>query len=211
MNHLPAQPDPESATGTEGPAPQPAAVRDDITLQLQAWQGGDPGAFERVVHCMHADFMRMAAGRLSGYDELSLSTGDVLHESILRLMDSGTTWQNRSHFFATVSLTMRSVLREYARAKLADKRSGERVEMTLSSVEQAEPSMAAELLTLDRLLDELAARDPRGAEVLQLTYFAGLKRTDIALALGISVPTVDRELRFARAWLSEQLGRDVGA
>ena len=71
--------------------------------------------------------------------------------------------------------------------------------------------MAADLLTLDRLLDDLSQRDPRGAEVIQLTYFAGLKRADIALMLDVSVPTVDRELRFARAWLSDQLGRHVGA
>lgn len=183
----------------------------DITQLLQSWQAGDPGAFEQLVRHMHLDFLRMAASRLSGYDDLSLSRGDVLHEAILRLMNASTTWQNRAHFFATVSLTMRSVLREHARARLADKRGGQRVDITLSSVEWGEDGMAADLLTLDRLLDDLAGRDPRGAEVLQLTYFAGLKRADIALALDISVPTVDRELRFARAWLSEKLGRNVGA
>lgn len=193
------------------PRPARPGADDDITALLQAWQAGSPQAFERVVERMHLDFLRMAASRLSSYEDLSLSQGDVLHEAVLRLMRSTTPWQNRAHFFATVSLTIRSVLREHARARAADKRGGQRVQVTLSSVEWGEDSMAADLLTLDRLLDQLAQRDPRGAEVLQLTYFAGLKRQDIALVLDISVPTVDRELRFARAWLSGQLGRDVAA
>jgi RNA polymerase sigma factor (TIGR02999 family) len=105
---------------------------------------------------------------------------------------------------------MRSVLVDHARQRLADKRGGglDRVTYTVSLA--GEESMAADLLTLDRLLQRLQAEDPRAAEVLNLTYFAGLQREDIAQVLGVSVPTVDRELRFARAWLSEQLGRDIG-
>lgn len=186
------------------------ARRADITQLLRAWKEGDAGAFEQVVRNLHHEFLRMAASRLRGYGDLSLSQGDVLHESILRLMRSPTSWENRAHFSATVSLTMRGVLREHARARMADKRHGERVEITLSELDRGEDGIAADLLTLDRLLDDLASRDPRGAEVLQLTYFVGLRRVDIATALDISVPTVDRELRSARAWLSEQLGRDVG-
>jgi RNA polymerase sigma factor (sigma-70 family) len=74
-----------------------------------------------------------------------------------------------------------------------------------------EESIVADLLTLDQLLTQLAALDGRAAEVLQMTYFAGMERAEIATVLGVSVPTVDRELRFARAWLSEQLGRDLQA
>jgi RNA polymerase sigma factor (sigma-70 family) len=71
--------------------------------------------------------------------------------------------------------------------------------------------MAADLLTLDRLLDILARNDPRTAQVMELTYFMGLQRQEIAELLGVSVPTVDRELRFSRAWLAEQLGRGLEA
>lgn len=71
--------------------------------------------------------------------------------------------------------------------------------------------MAADLLTLDQLLRQLESEDPRAAQILQLTYFAGLQRHDIATVLGVSVPTVDRDLRFARAWLTQQLGRDLEA
>jgi RNA polymerase sigma factor (TIGR02999 family) len=97
------------------------------------------------------------------------------------------------------------------RARLADKRGGARVRLTLSAADIGEESMAADLLTLDALLTRLAERDPRAAQVLELTYFAGLERAAIAEVLGLSVPTVDRELRFARAWLVERLGRELEA
>jgi RNA polymerase sigma factor (TIGR02999 family) len=181
-----------------------------MTVLLHRWQDGDASAFEQIVKAVHADFVRMARSRLSGWD-VSLGTGDLVNEAILRLMASPTDWQNRAHFFATVSLTMRSVLREHARARLADKRGGQRVQVTLSAAELGEESMAADLLTLDALLDQLAAHDERLAQVLQLTYFAGLQNAEIAAVLSVSLRTVERDLRFARAWLSERLGRDLEA
>lgn len=181
-----------------------------MTVLLHQWKSGNAQAFERIVEAVHTDFMRMAKSRLNGWD-VSLGSGDLVNEAILRLMASPTDWQNRAHFFATVSLTMRSVLREHARARVADKRGGQRVQLTLSAADLGEESMAADLLTLDALLDQLAAHDERMAQVLQLTYFAGLQNAEIAEVLGVGLRTVERDLRFARAWLKERLGRDLEA
>jgi RNA polymerase sigma factor (TIGR02999 family) len=200
-------------TTTPPPPPLPAKgdTLESMTVLLHAWQRGDGNALGRVVSAMQGEFMRMAGSRLQGHDVVSLSKGNVVNEALLRLMQSPVDWQNRAHFFATVSLTMRSVLREHARARLADKRGGDRVQLTLTSAELGEESMAADLLTLDALLSRLTVNDPRAAQVLELTYFAGLQRADIAAVMDLSVPTVDRELRFARAWLVEQLGRELEA
>jgi RNA polymerase sigma factor (TIGR02999 family) len=191
--------------------PAQGRTLESITVLLHAWQRGDADAFARVVQAVHAQLLRMAASRLQGHDSGTLAKGEVVNEAVLRLMQSPGAYNDRAHFFATVALTMRSVLRDHARARLADRRGGDRVRVTLNSVVAGEESMAADLLTLDRLLDTLAHHDPRAAQVMELTYFVGLPRQEIAELLAISVPTVDRELRFSRAWLAEQLGRDLEA
>ena len=193
------------------PTPAPGQTLESITVLLNAWQHGDADAFARVVQAVHAQLLRLAASRLKGHDADTLAQGEVVNEAMLRLMRSPGAYPDRAHFFATVSLTMRRVLRDHARARLADKRGGDRVQVTLSSLAVGEESMAADLLTLDRLLDTLARNDPRAAQVMELTYFMGLQRQEIAELLGVSVPTVDRELRFSRAWLAEQLGRGLEA
>lgn len=185
---------------------------DDMTRLLQDWKSGSSDALGLIVQALQAEFLRMAGARLRGWSDVSLSRGDLVHEALMRLMRSSAHWDNRAHFFATVSLTMRSVLREHARAKEAAQRDGgERLTLTLESAGGAEESLAADLLTLDALFSQLHALDPRAAQVLDLTYFSGLTREQIAEVLDISVPTVDRELRFARAWLRDALGRELEA
>jgi RNA polymerase sigma factor (TIGR02999 family) len=193
--------------------PEPGASRatESLTLLLQAWKRGDPAAFERVVRAVQGDFLRMAASRLSGHDPQTLTRGDLVNEAWLRLMQSPKEWANRAHFFATASLTIRSVLTDHARERLASKRGGPRVRLSLTEAELGEESMAADLLTLDALLQQLATKDARSAQVMELTYFTGLQRNEIAQVLDISVPTVDRELRFARAWLAAHMSRSLEA
>lgn len=214
MSSAPASPSgPPSQAGSPPASPAATAGQtlQSMTLLLHAWKGGDAGAFARLAQALQGEFDRMAASRLRGWDSATLARGDLVNEAMLRLLQSPYEWRDRAHFFATVSLHMRSVLREHAQARLADKRGGARVQVTLSSAELGEESMAADLLTLDALLDQLAAVDPRCARVIELTYFTGLERGDIAELLAISVPTVDRELRFGRVWLTQRLGRDLEA
>jgi len=189
------------------PVPEPSPPTRQVTALLQAWQQGDAQAFSRLLGSVYDDLRRMALSRLRGGETPSLAADDLLNEALLKLMQAAPDWQNRAHFFACVSLAMRSVLVDHARARQADKRGGgwQRVTYTLSEV--GEEEMAADLLTLDALLHQLQALDPRAAEVLQLTYFAGLERAEIATVLDVSVATIDRELRFARAWLAERLSR----
>ncbi|MCB1996901.1 MAG: sigma-70 family RNA polymerase sigma factor [Burkholderiaceae bacterium] len=190
----------------------PADESGSLTLMLGQWRDGNADAFERIVHALHGEFQRMAGARLRGWGDASLSRGDLVNEALMRLLRHPAGWENRAHFFATVSLTMRSVLREHARARLADKRhGGERLSLTLAAGELGQESMAADLLTLDALLTQFDALDPRASQVLQLTYFTGLGREDIAEVMALSLRTVDRELRFARAWMQAQLGRGLEA
>jgi RNA polymerase sigma factor (TIGR02999 family) len=182
-----------------------------LTVLLRAWQDGDQAALATLMRQIVGDLQRMASSRLRGAETPSLASHDLVQEALLKVMESPPEWQNRAHFFATMSLAMRSVLVDHARARRADKRGGQWQQITYTLSAVGEESIVADLLTLDQLLTQLAALDGRAAEVLQMTYFAGMERADIATVLGVSVPTVDRELRFARAWLSDQLGRDLQA
>jgi len=181
----------------------------DLTVLLQAWRDGEADAFDAVARAVQSDFLRMAASRLAGHDPSTLAKGDVVGEVWLRLMQSDKSWANRAHFFATAALTIRGVLTDHARARLADKRGGGRVRMTLTESAFGEESMAADLLTLDKLLSQLHALDARAAAVVEMTYFAGLDREHMAQVLEVSLATVDRELRFARAWLGQRMGTEL--
>lgn len=182
-----------------------------VTRLLHAWRDGDRDAFARLVSQLEGELRRMASSRLRGLETPSLGPGDLLHEALLKLMKRPPDWQDRGHFFATVSTAMRSVMVDHARARAADKRGGDWQQVTYTLSAHGEESWVTDLLTLDQLLTRLQTEDARAHEVLQLTYFGGLQREEIAEVLGVSVPTVDRELRFARAWLAEQLERPLEA
>ena len=187
--------------------PQP--TQSSLTLLLSRWRQGDGRALEQVMVRAFAELQRMASSRVRQNTDLTLSPSDLLNEAVIRLLEGETDFQNRAHFFATVSLHMRTVLVDHARARHAGKRGGGAIHVTLSHASQDEDSMALELIALDEALSELDATDPRAAQVLHLTYFAGLNREGIAGVLGVSIPTVDRELRFARAWLAERIGHAI--
>ena len=191
------------------PTSSAALTQSSLTQLLDQWQQGDGLAFEKVMQETFRDLQRMAKGRMYGNEDLTLSPADLLNEAVIRVMESQPDYKNRAHFFATMSLHMRTVLVDHARARSADKRGAGAVHVTLSHATNAEESMATELIALDQALTALEKIDARGSQVLHLTYFAGLSREEIAEVVGISVPTVDRELRFTRAWLAETLGHDL--
>lgn len=176
-----------------------------LTALLHSWQHGDGVAFAQLFERVYAQLKQIAARRLRGESGNTLTPTELLHEAVLRVLDAPMDWKNRAHFFATMSLHIRSTLVDHARARLASKRGGGALRITLSHAELGEESVVADLLALDQALRTLETLDPRASEILHLTYFAGLDRLQIVDVLGISLSTVDRELRFARAWLSKAL------
>jgi RNA polymerase sigma factor (TIGR02999 family) len=177
-----------------------------LTVMLDAWQQGDGAAFSKVFDQAYDQLKRIAAQRLRevGGDS-TLAPTELLHEAVLRIADAPKDWQNRAHFFASMSLYIRAVLVDHARARATKKRGGRNIHLTLTSADLGDESNISDLLALDQALHMLEALDARSAEVLHLTYFAGLDRQQIADVLQVSLATVDRELRFARAWLNQHL------
>ena len=137
----------------------------------------------------------------------TLEPNAVVNELYLRLIGSQpVSYQDRVHFFAIAAQTMRRILIDYARARVADKRGGQQQRVRSSAVDGAVPAASSEqLLDLDTLLSALATTDPRAARVVELRFFGGLREEDVAEVLQVSVITVKRDWKAARAWLAARL------
>jgi RNA polymerase sigma factor (TIGR02999 family) len=177
----------------------------DVTRLLHAWSRGDDAAAERLTELVYAQVRAIAGKHLRQFGgKLTLQPTELAHELFLRLIGADTDWQDRRHFYGVVSVAMRRILVDTARSRSSERRGGGEVHVTLSAAENA-PQEEGEAFALDEALDALRALDARKCEVIELNYLLGLKREEIAEVVGISVPTVDRELRFARAWLKHKL------
>jgi RNA polymerase sigma factor (TIGR02999 family) len=175
-----------------------------ITELLHAWRSGNNEALPPLTELVYAELRGMAWRRLRGADA-TLNPTALVHEAFVRLCESDVDWRDRAHFFALAALHMRNVLVDHARALQAEKRGGGLIQVTLTGMDEAPTENTADLVALDDALCRLESEDPRTGKVIELTYFGGLGRDEIAHVLDISVPTVDRNLRFGRAWLRREL------
>lgn len=161
---------------------------------------------------MYAE-LRSIAGRHLGSERTghTLQPTALVNEAYLRLRGLGDVpWHDRTHFFAIASRIMRRVLVDHARAKGAQKRGADAPRVLLSDVyqEPLQASMdAAELIDLDRALDELAVAEPRLAKLVELRFFGGLGIDEASSLLGCSTRTAKRDWAFARAWLLNRLSQ----
>jgi RNA polymerase sigma factor (TIGR02999 family) len=138
---------------------------------------------------------------------ITLEPGDLVQEAYLRLTDLAMPLRDRRHFISMVSTTMRRVLVDHARRKQAAKRGARPVRITLRvHDEEQDGHQAMQLLELDALLDDLARADPRKARLVEMHYFGGMTRSEMAEVTGLSPATLGRELSFARSWIQAQLG-----
>ena len=183
------------------PAPSPV----EITQLLRRWQDGDQVAKAHLVDAVYAQVRAIAGRTVRANPDATLGATELAHEALLRLLGSDATWENRRHFFNVVAQATRQILVDAARRRLRDKRGGGVVAVSLSAADEQAQAEDEDLLRLHDALEQLAAKDLRRAQVLELTYFGGLDREDLARALDVSVPTIDRDLRFGKAWLKRAL------
>ena len=137
----------------------------------------------------------------------TLQTTALLNEAYLRLVDqTQPLWQNRIHFVAAAAQLMRHIMVDHARARLALKRGGRALKVTLDEVALIAETRSEELLALDEALERLAAQDPLKSQIVELRYFGGLTVEETAEFLELSQRTVEREWSMAKAWLYRALG-----
>jgi RNA polymerase sigma factor (TIGR02999 family) len=139
--------------------------------------------------------------------EHSLNTTGLVHEAYLRFVQSaGTTFQSRDHFLAIAARVMRNVLVDHARARVASKRGGGAALLELREEAWVTGVDLDRVEDLDEALKRLEQLDERQARMIEQRYFGGLTLEEIASAMDLSLATVKRELRSARAWLATELG-----
>ena len=186
------------------PAPPP----NQVTRLLIDWQHGDQAALDDLLPLVYNELHKLAAGYLRGErHNHTLQPTALIHEAYLKMVNQDVPeWQNRAHFFGVAARLMRQILVDHARTRGASKRGGEQ---PLIPLEDAPPVFthedASRLLTLNEALTKLASLDERKVRVIEMRAFGGMTVEDTARALGVSEPTVKRDMRLAQAWLRREL------
>lgn len=180
--------------------------RDDITQLLADWSAGEPAAGDRLLLLVYAELHAIATRYMRDeHAAATLQPTALINEAYLRLVGSDVEWESRRHFLAIAARTMRRVLVDHARAKKSDKRGGGRVGVTLDDQAVSTHDDPIDVIAIDDALEDLAALDERKARAVELHYFGGLGYADVARVMGVSEPTVARDLRFARSWIYDRL------
>jgi len=194
---------PTAASGSE---PVESSSRQNITELLRAWRDGDDGAFEELVPLVYDELRRLARAQMrrEPQDHTLQPTG-LVHEAYVRLVGADLDWQDRNHFLSVAARAMRRVLIDHARRKRAERRGGDLLRVTLSRGPTADSGETVDVMALHEALERLEAYDARQARTVELHFFGGLTQPEIAQVAGLSLATVERDLRHARAWLRREL------
>lgn len=179
----------------------------NLTRLLVDWRAGNQQALNQLIPYIHSS-LRQIAGRYMRSENAghTLQATALVNEAFIKLVDADIAWENRAHFMALSARAMRQILVDHARANRSDKRGGSDIAITLHETRLGDQDQAdPDILSLENALEQLEQIDPRKAQAIELSFYGGLTYDEIAEALAISPATVDRELRFAKAWLYSQL------
>lgn len=183
----------------------------EITAQLQAFAGGDSEALDRIMPFVYDQLKRLAHARLVGERQgHTLNTTGLVHEAYLRLAEiSEMEWHDRSHFYAMASTVMRRVLVNYALKRKALKRGGGAEDVTLEEERLLPEADADAIISLHEALSSFEDLYPRQGQVVQHRFFGGMTTEEIAESLNMSTRTIDRDVKFAKAWLAREMKKSV--
>jgi RNA polymerase sigma-70 factor (ECF subfamily) len=184
-----------------------AASRHQVTELLRQWKSGDEEALDKLTPLIYDELHRLAHQFISrertGH---TLQTTALVNEAYLRLVEQNDVdWESRAHFFAVSAQVMRHILVDYARQHAAAKRGGQIQRVTLDGEVIVSRERAAELVALDEAMQALHEIYPRRSKVVELRYFGGLNNKEASQVLKVSEATIERDWRFAKAWLYREL------
>jgi RNA polymerase sigma factor (TIGR02999 family) len=181
-------------------------IKDDITVMLAQISNGNENAVNALMPVVYQELHKIAGNKLrhERYNQ-TLNATALVHEAYLKLVDQKkVTWQNRAHFFAIAATAMRRIIINYAKEKMAQKRGGDAEVITLNEDTVGLEIQLEDLITLENALGRLEKMSERQSKIVEYWLFVGLTHEEIAEMLNISVPSVRRDWRLARAWLSKE-------
>ena len=183
----------------------------DVTRILDAIGQGDAGAAGALLPLIYDELRKLAAHKMANEAPgQTLQPTALVHEAWLRLTGDGNVrWDGRAHFFAASAEAMRRILVDNARCKNAQKRGAGLERVELDDADALAKADSTTLLRINDALEMLAREDPESAELVKLRFFVGFTNEQAAQAMGISERTAKRYWTFARAWLYDQLGRQL--
>jgi RNA polymerase sigma factor (TIGR02999 family) len=181
----------------------------DVTELLVRWRDGDSAALNVLISVIYNELHRLAHRQMAREQPgHALQTTALIHEAYLRLTDVRRMgFANRAHFFAACSEVMRRILIDIARTRSRQRRGGASTHVPLEAAAPIQVCNDSALIALDEALSELATTEPRRARVVELKFYGGLTAEEIALVLGISAETAQRDWKFSKAWLARQIDR----
>ena len=181
-----------------------------VTQILSQIESGDPSAAEQLLPLVYEELRKLAAAKLAHEKPgQTLQATGLVHDAFIRLVDGEQSqhWNSRGHFFAAAAEAMRRILVESARRKQSLKQGGQLQRVELDEDRIVAPTRDIDLIALDEALNQLAAHDPRKAELVKLRYFAGLTIQQAAAALQISESTADADWAYAKSWLRVRIAQ----
>jgi RNA polymerase sigma factor (TIGR02999 family) len=178
----------------------------DVTSLLADWQQGESGALDELSPYIYGELKRIAQASMRGEGAgHTLQPTGLVNEAFIRLVGGDFEYPSRSHFFALAAGMMRRILVDHARGRRREKRGGGVRNLTLDEAAHADDYDDRTVIEVDEALTRLAAQDARMAQAVELVYFGGLTYEQSATVLGVSRGTVANDLKFAKAWLRNEL------
>lgn len=174
-----------------------------LTRLIERWQQGDAVAADSLAARAYDQLRAIAASRLARGGAIALQATELVNEAWIRLSANRNAFNSSAHFYAVAALQMRHLLIDLARMQDAAKRGGEMATLTVSL--EADTPKPEDLSMIAEAFELLARMDERKAQAFALSELAGFSAAECAEILGVSVPTLQRDLRFARSWLAAKM------
>lgn len=179
----------------------------EITELLQAWSKGDSEALAKLIPLVDRELKKIAHAHMRNERPGHvLQTTALMDEALIKLMETKEiSWHDRKQFYSLIARRMHHVLVDYARKDRAARRGNRPILVDLEEAFKLPEELSKDLPLLHEALIKLAASDSRKANVVELHYFGGFTFDEIAKILEVAKTTVERDWKFARSWLKNEI------